>query len=435
MFIGKQLVTCDIGECMIDKKNSSAWEELSMPKYFYGWNIVGASIFGFSASPGQFAFAALGIFTIPLGLEFGWDREQISLAAMIFTLTQAFSTAVIGKAVDRFGAKEILIPSILVFGLLLAAIPLVVSELWHLYFLFFLIGALTAGSAALPYLRIISAWFFKNRGLAFGITMAGGGLGYMYVPPLLQYLISNHGWRYGYYALAFIVLLIALPLVSKVLKNKPEELGITADGAQLSKSDPDEKEAQMITVATLLRDRVFWIIYATIGLMTFSLFGLMFHFVPMLIDRGTEAMTAALASTVLGTTVVIARVGVGFLLDKFFAPRLAMICILLSTVGVIILASGAGGPIAFLAAMFLGFSIGAELDLLAYLTTRYFGLRNFGLAYGVLFSAFLFGVSTGPLAYGNAYETYGSYINMLFASVAILIVSGALMLLMPKYRT
>ena len=77
-----------------------------MPKYFHGWNIVAASIFGFSASPGQFAFAALGIFTIPLGIEFGWSREEISLAATIFTLTQAFATAIIGRVVDRIGAKE-----------------------------------------------------------------------------------------------------------------------------------------------------------------------------------------------------------------------------------------------------------------------------------------------------------------------------------------
>ncbi|MBT5074785.1 MAG: MFS transporter [Kordiimonadaceae bacterium] len=405
-----------------------------MPKYFHGWNIVAASIFGFSASPGQFAFAALGIFTIPLGIEFGWSREEISLAATIFTLTQAFATAIIGRVVDRIGAKEVLVPSIIIFGLLLGLVPLLVSELWHLYLLFFLIGALAAGSAAVPYLRIISAWFKKNRGLAFGITMAGGGLGYMYVPPMLQYLISNHGWRYGYYALAAIVLLAALPLVAKVLKNTPHEVGLAQDGIEQQTTEITEEGEALLSLSDLIKDRVFWIIYATIGLLTFSLFGLMFHFVPMLIDRGTEEMTAALAFTYLGTTVVIARVGVGYLLDKFFAPRLAMICILLSTLGVIILSTGVSGPMTFVAAVFLGFSIGAELDLLAYLTTRYFGLGSFGMAYGVLFSAFLFGVSTGPLAYGIAYESYGSYINILGVCVAVLITAASLMFLMPKYR-
>ncbi len=405
-----------------------------MAKYFHGWNIVGASIFGFSASPGQFAFAALGIFTIPLGIEFGWSREEISLATMIFTITQAFATAVVGRMVDNYGAKEVLIPSIIIFGVLLAAIPLLVTELWHLYALFFLIGVLTAGSAAVPYLRIISAWFKKNRGLAFGITMAGGGIGYMYVPPMLQYLITHHGWRFGYYALAAIVLFAALPLVYKVVKNTPQEVGLTPDGRAAQEQGEEEQIENLISLTTLLKDKVFWILYATIGLLTFSLFGLMFHFVPMLIDRGAEDMTAALAFTFLGTTVTISRVGVGFLLDKIFAPRLAMICILLSTIGVIILSTGASGALTFVAAIFLGFSIGAELDLLAYLTTRYFGLGSFGMVYGILFSAFLFGVSTGPYAYGVAYETYGSYINMLMVCVGVLIMASLLMFLMPKYR-
>lgn len=406
-----------------------------MPKYFHGWNIVGASIFGFSASPGQFAFAALGIFTIPLGIEFGWSREEISLAATIFTLTQAFSTALIGRMVDRFGAKEVLIPSILIFGLLLAAIPLLVTELWHFYALFLLIGIFTAGSAAVSYLRIISAWFKKNRGLAFGITMAGGGLGYMYVPPMLQYLITHYDWRYGYYALAAIVIFIALPLVYKVVINTPMEVGLTQDGLTEPEQDEEGKKGNLISLRTLLKDKVFWIIYATIGLLTFSLFGLMLHFVPMLIDRGAQNMTAAQAFSFLGATVVIARVGIGFLLDKIFAPRLAMICIFLSTIGVIILSTGVSGPLTFIAAIFLGFSIGAELDLLAYLTTRYFGLESFGMVYGILFSAFLFGVSTGPLAYGIAYETYGSYINMLMVCTGILIIAALLMFLMPKYRS
>ena len=211
-------------------------------------------------------------------------------------------------------------------------------------------------------------------------------------------------------------------------------MNLTQDGViQLNKLSQDDEQTT-ISFTNLLKDKVFWIIYAAIAMLTFSLFGLMLHFVPMLIDRGMEDMTAALAASALGTTVVVARVGVGFLLDKIFAPKLAMVCILISTVGVIILSTGAAGQLAFLAAILLGFSIGAELDLLAYLTTRYFGLGSFGMVYGVLFSGFLLGVSTGPLAFGYSFENYGSYINILMISVVILISAASLMLLMPQYR-
>ncbi len=406
---------------------------MKTPKYYYGWNIVAASIFGFSASPGQFAFAALGFFMIPLGVEFGWDRTEISLAVTIFTITQAFATAIIGRIVDKHGAKEVLIPSIILFGLLLAAIPLLTTKLWHLYLIFFLIGGLAAGSAAVPYLRIIGAWFKKNRGFAFGITMAGGGVGFMYVPPMLQYLIENYGWRSGYYALSAIVLFISLPLVFMVLRNTPQEIGLAPDGVT-DNENMRERPESILTLGRVLNDKVFWVLYIFVALLTFCLYGLMLHLKPMLMDRGMDDLAASFVFSSLGTTVVIARVGTGFLLDRFFAPKLAMIFILISTVGVAILSTGAIGTLAFIAAILIGFSIGAELDLLAYLTTRYFGLGSFGMIYGLLFSGFLLGVSTGPLAFGAAFETYGSYVNMLFLAVIVLISTAGMMLLLPKYR-
>ena len=107
-----------------------------MPRYFYGWNIVGASTVCFSASPGQFAAGALGLFTISLEMEFGWSRTEIAFATSLFTITQALLNPALGKMIDSRGAKQILIPTYFLFGLLLAALPLLVAELWHLYVIF-----------------------------------------------------------------------------------------------------------------------------------------------------------------------------------------------------------------------------------------------------------------------------------------------------------
>ncbi len=406
---------------------------MKIPKLFYGWWVVAASIIGFSASPGQFAFGAMSLFMIPLSVEFNWDRTQISLALLIFTVVQFFATPVVGRMVDRYGAKEILIPSILIFGSLLATIPLFVSELWHLYFIFFLIGSLTAGSAAVSYLRIISAWFNKRRGLAFGITMAGGGLGYTYVPPMLQYLIDDFGWRYGYYALAAIVLVLSMPLILLVVRNKPADMNLRQDGDTEGEVITQDEDITL-TLSQVLKLKTFWLLYLIFVLLSLCLYGLMPHFVPLLNDRGMDAATAALVFSTLGITIIVSRASIGLLLDKYFAPRVAMICVLLSAIGIAILASGAGGGMAFIAAIFVGFSIGAELDLLAYLTTRYFGLGSFGMIYGLLFSAFLLGVSTGPVIYGVAYETFSSYVNILTTCGIILTVAAGLTLLLPKYK-
>ncbi|MBT5187371.1 MAG: hypothetical protein HOM01_11220 [Kordiimonadaceae bacterium] len=147
-----------------------------------------------------------------------------------------------------------------------------------------------------------------------------------------------------------------------------------------------------------------------------------------------DSTNAALAFSTIGTTIIIARIGIGYLLDKFFAPKLAMICFLLSACGIAMLATGTIGSTVFFAAVLIGFSIGAELDILAYLITRYFGLGSFGMIYGILFTAFLVGVTTGPVAYAAVYDYYGSYINMLIACTLLLTFTAGLMMLLPKYN-
>ena len=154
----------------------------------------------------------------------------------------------------------------------------------------------------------------------------------------------------------------------------------------------------------------------------------------MLIDRGMENSSAANVAAMLGLAILVSRALIGHFLDRFFAPRVAIVSILLSTIGVVMLAMGIFGTPAYLAALLIGLSIGTEFDLLAYLTTRYFGLSSFGMVYGLMFSAFLVGTSFGPPTFGASFDQYGSYINVLILCSILLIVSVGLFLMLPKYR-
>ena len=404
---------------------------------FYGWKIIGTSIVGYSAAPGQFAVGILGIFVIPLQLEFGWSRTEIFLSITILTLAQAFFTPFLGRLIDNYGSKKIMMPSIFTFGLLLAGIPLFVGELTDLYLFYAVIGIICGGAAAVPYLRLAGAWFVKKRGLAFGLIMSGGGLGFAYTPPLVQYMIDNYGWRSGYYALAAIIIVVILPLIYVFIHDRPKDLNLLPDGDTV---DVDESvvvtdKEEKIKLGELLRTPLFYQLFATFMLLTACLYGLFSNLVPMLLDRGMDTTDAALAASTVGITIIVSRIVIGFLLDKFFAPRVGMICFILSAIGTAMLAFGAVGPTAFLAAIFFGFSVGAELDLLAYLITRYFGVNSFGLVYGILFAAFLGGISLGPLVFGRLYDFYGSYVNILSICSGILVLTAVSMLFLPKYKT
>jgi len=306
-------------------------------KIFYGWKIVGTSILCYSAAPGQFAIGILGVFVIPLQLEFGWSRADIFLSTAFLTLTQAIFTPMLGSLVDKYGSKKIMMPSLFIFGLLLGGIPLFVGDIAHLYLFYAIIGGLSGGAAAVPYLRLAGAWFIKKRGLAFGLVMSGGGLGYAYSPPLVQYMVDNYGWRSGYYVLAAILIFIVLPLIQIFIHDKPQDLNLLPDGdsdvEDVEEAIEEGNDADKITLGTLLKMPLFYQLFATFMLLTFCLYGLMSNLVPMLNDRGMDTSTAALAASTVGITIIVSRIVIGFLLDKYFAPRVGMFCFMLSAMG------------------------------------------------------------------------------------------------------
>ena len=395
---------------------------------YRGWWIVAIAAVAMSTGPGQFAFGALGLFIKPLGEEFGWDRAQVSLAATYFTIALAFSIPVIGQLADRFGSRRVLLPSILVFAALLALPALLVDTLWKLYLIYILMGCLGAGANALPYLRTIATWFDARRGLAIGIAMGGSGMGFAYVPPLVQYVIDTYDWRAGYICLAFFTVIVTVPLVYFFLRDAPVDTQGEADGRR------GDTVKSSLKLLPLLKSRLLWQLFLIFCLLSFALYGVLAHLAPMMSDRGMTTADAALVQSTLGIAIVCSRIFVGYLIDRFVATRVAFVCFLISAGGVGVLATGAVDAPAFFAALCIGLSLGAEIDMLAYLTSRYFGVDNFGKIYGILFASFLIGTSFGPYAFGLAYETYGTYMEVLFAAAIVIIISAVITLLLPAYK-
>ncbi len=411
---------------------STSSETSRSNRVFYGWWIVGAAVVGLSTSPSQFAFASLGLFMAPLEGEFGWNRAEISLALTAFTVTLAFCLPLVGRLVDRVGSRKVLVPSILVCGACLAAIPAITS-LWQLLLIFALIGSLGAGANNLPYMLTISAWFDRRRGLAIGLAMAGAGFGFTYVPPLVQFMIDQHGWRSAYLTLAGITILVAAPVVGLVFRNTPGEKGLQPDGAGHDGGTGRPPGEGGYTLGESLRSPTFWKLWTIFCLLSFSLYGLLPHLVPLLTDQGMSTADAALTASTVGVTIILSRAGIGYLIDHFFAPRVALLFVLMSAGGICLLAIAPSGWSALLAAVLIGLSIGAEIDLLAYLTTRYFGLANFGTVYGIMFAALLAGTSAGPVSFGLGYELTGSYVSILLLCAGFNAAASLMLAFLPRF--
>ena len=403
------------------------------PRFYYGWIVVAVCLFGISSGPAAFGLASMGLFAEPLARDYGWSRTEISVAVSVMMLSTALTLPIAGKLVDRYGPKRVLVPSLLLLAACLAAMPLVTAY-WQFIAVYLGMGTIAVGTNSVPYMRILASWFDRSRGLAIGIAGSGTGLGFAYVPLVTEMFVTRFGWQGGYLGLALILIVITLPLVVFVLRERPEDMGLTVDGGSRAHEDEESRAEIGMTIGEALHTRDFWVLAGIFVGLAFVLYGLIPHLVPMLKDRGIDNGTAAAIASIFGLAAFGGRLLIGFLIDRYDARRIALFFFSLSAVGLLVLATPAPPYMLVVTAILLGGSLGAEVDMLAYLTSRYFGLRCFAQIFSVLFSAVMVAMGLGPLAFGIVYDTTGSYGAILALGVPICILANLLVLLLKPYE-
>lgn len=393
----------------------------------------------------MFTVFAFGALVKPLEAEFGWSRGELSLAITMTNLAVVIASPCLGFFIDRFGVRRTLLPSVTLMGLVVAAMTLLSPNLWHFYALYFLIPFLGAGTLPQSYSRVLLAWFSRRRGLALGVSLSGFGVGAMLVPVFVQAVSASYGWRMAYAGFALLIFALALPMAAFVLKETPEEMGLKPDGDPVDETGggaagPDGGGAGPATAADIglscrdaARTLSFWLILTSFLLVGVGITGMLAHLVPMLIDRGVAPAVAALCMSLLALGLVAGRILAGVLMDRFFAPYVAAVFLLGLVAGIVLLATGASGWLIFVAALGVGLATGSEISEIAYISSRYFGPRAFGLIYGVMFSAFQLGSIAGAPLMGFYRDLTGNYIGALWATAGIVLVGVALIALLGPY--
>src|SRR6185437_149287 len=294
------------------------------------------------------------------------------------------------------------------------------------------ISALSVGAQSLTFIKLLSAWFDKRRGLAIGLYMAGFGLGYLVVPLAAQFLIDRYGWRAAYVALGATALVATLPAIYLLVRNTPHEMGLQVDGSAAASSTRAAK-AWGQTFNAAMRTREFWLLAVTFVLVSFSLNGVQSQIVPLLLDEGVTSTTATMVLSAIGVGSFPGRVLTGYLMDRLFAPYVVAAFYALSVIGVLVLL-GHGPPLlVFLSALVVGIGLGAENDALGYMVGRYFGLRHFGQIYSVLLCSYLAGAAAGPYIMARGYDRTGSYNGVLTGAIVAIAASCILLLFLPRY--
>ncbi len=398
---------------------------------FYGWWVVLASAVGlFWGIP--ITVYSFSVFFKPLMQEFHVGRAAISLAFTLKLVTGALCATPVGWLTDRFGPRRVILTGTAIFGSVLLANRLFSGSIAQLYCFYVILGLSMQGLGPIPYGSLVSHWFDRFRGLALGFAMLGIGLGAVIMPSLAQTLIARFGWKTAYSILGASVLLIGWPVVAGFLKESPENLGLLADGTS-TKTDSIQDIRQGLTAREAWRSPDFWLMVCAFTLVSASVQGCVVHMAPMLSDRNLGARAAASGSSLIGAAVMVGRVGTGYLLDRTFAARVASSVFAASALGIALLWLG-NGTIAFAGAFLVGLGLGAEVDLIPYLTSRYFGLLEFGKVYSSLFAAFALAGALGPLIMGAGFDRTRSYSGPLAGFLVATVLATLLMARLGPYR-
>lgn len=405
-------------------------------KIFYGWWIILVAAIGLFMGYGAIISFTFSVFAKPIAQEFNWSRTEVSLAYSISLMVYCAATPLIGRLVDRHGARRVILASVVLFGLCLLSLYLLGGSLWHFYSVYVVMGMVGGGSSLVPYSGVISHWFDKRRGLALGLAAIGAGASTFVMPALASALIALAGWRGAYLVIGLMVILVTVPVVGIFLVERPDKIGLRPDGDESERPGGDirKDEVEGMTTGEALRSGTFWLMFTAFFLVGISIVGILIHLVPLLTDRGVPAHSAALATSVLGAAVIMGRVISGYLLDRTSASLVAFLFLSGATLGVLLLWSGLKGVAIYAATFLIGIGMGAENDVIAYLVSRYFGLRSYGEVYGYALMSFALGGVVGPLLMGIGFDRTGSYQLVLGLFFFILMAGALLMTRLGPYR-
>ena len=391
--------------------------------HYYGWRVALAAGLGVMVGFGSLFVYTFGVFVRPLAAQFGWSREAISRGFGLAALSLAICSPTLGRGLDRFGPRRVILPCVTVFGCGIASLALLQSRLWQFYATCILLGAVGNGAAHLSYARAISTWFRQRLGMALAFVMLGAGFGAMILPLAAQAIISRSGWRSAYLLLGGIALALGLiPTWAYV-----HERGQTPGDPPLARSGMTWRQG--------VRTYPFWIIVAALFVGSVSMNGAITHMAALLTDRGVTAGRAALCASMLGGFSVLARLGVGSLLDRYFGGRVAMLVYLITAAGIFLLARANSFATGCVAAALIGVGAGGEADITPYLLTRYFGLRAFSTLYGLTWTFYAVAGALGPVMLGRAFDLTGSYAPALLALAVATALAAVLLVLLPQYST
>ena len=410
-------------------------KQLSNKNFFYGWLIVLSLFFTSFLTIGS--RQGFGIFVKTWEDEWQVTTAAISFAASMGWLVNGFSQPLLGRLADLYGARLVIIVSLIIMSIATALISLVNSVFGLLILYGFITAFFSGGVSPATVGVIVSKWFIKKRGTAMAIVMSGGSIGSLVIVPFLSFSLLEFGWKSSWMILGVFSLVIGVPLMLLFVKNKPEELNMLPDGvAKSNKKTLNEEQVVgpyfFSSWISSMKTKPMWdlsLSYFVCGITTGSI---SVHFIRWAVSEDITTGTAALAFGLLSIINALGVIFIGLLSDKFQRKNLLGIVYLVRGLAFASIVFLPGNYAIWSFAIIGGASWLATVPLTASLTSDIYGLKNMGTLFGISSMSHQIGGAGAVILFGWSFTKWGTYDYAFLFGVITLIFAGIISLSLPE---
>ncbi len=371
---------------------------------------------------------AIGLLLHPMAYDLGWSRSTLSLSVTVFMVLSACTLPLVGRLVDRLGARAVLGASVVVSAAGLAAMGLV-EEPWEalLYYgVVFALGA--AGTSVTPIGVLLSRWYPHRMGMANSIAISGMGVGQLLVISVLAVQLTAFGWRGSFLALGVATLVCVLPLVLVMAGTRGRPAAASARDGRIPAAAVVGAGTLRETLASR-RLQVLLVVYAICG---FQDFLVATHVVAFALDEGVDSLLAGNMLAFMGLTGLAGVLLAGALNDRFgpvfptalcFALRIALCALVLVS----------AEPAAIVgAALLYGVTFWMTAPLAVVFAREISAIALLGTVSGLITMVHHVAGGIGALAGASVFDTYGAYTHAFAAMLVLSVIALGLTLVLAR---
>ncbi|MEK9820618.1 MAG: MFS transporter [Gammaproteobacteria bacterium] len=388
------------------------------PSPHYRWYIVALTLVNQALALGVLVYS-FALFVVPWLDEFEVSRSKVMLAILSFQIVTGLLSPVLGRYMDQFAMRLLVLSGALAMSLGLFLLSLA-TEFWQivaLHVTLLPVGMILTGTLASQ--TMVSKWFTEKRGLAIGVSSMGTSLGGLSVPLLTAWLIGEQGWQGAYLVLAMLSLILLVPLNYLVLRHDPPILRLQA-------SETSGVEMKTWTTRQILESWAFWIPVLALIPINAAFGGTQFNLGAYMSDLGFGQAVAAQLIAITSGAMIVGKLFFGSLGDRVDHRKLYWLMAGMLLVSMYFYEGSPGRPALFLAASLQGFATGGVMPMMGIMYSSRFGTLSFGRVLGLV-NLFLMIGSFGSILSGWIFDLTQSY-DAAFQVFALLLLPGTIVM-------